>query len=292
MIYVSSGGFPHKTALETAEFFLASGISSVELSGGLPDQGQLANLKLLKNLFNFQVHNYFPPPSTPFVFNLASQDYSISTQSYKHVVTAMQLSVDLNRPVYSFHAGFLVDPKVTELGKTIRGCNVLPREKGLELFLDRVNKLAIVAEKLGVSLLIENNVLSLRNYQEFGCDPFLMTTSEECVYVMENTPSNVNMLVDVAHLKVSANSLLFNPIDFLEECNSWIRAYHLSDNDGTRDSNQMVDEGSWFWNYLRRDLDYYSLEIYGVGVEELLSQIEITTTKLQDSLLDYLPDRK
>ena len=47
MIYVSSGGFPQRTALETAELFLAAGISSVELSGGLPDEGQLENLKAL-----------------------------------------------------------------------------------------------------------------------------------------------------------------------------------------------------------------------------------------------------
>ena len=93
---------------------------------------------------------------------------------------------------------------------------------------------------------------------------------------MQNTPDNVNLLVDVAHLKVSAQTLGFDPEEMFRLCEPWIQAYHLSDNDGTRDSNESIRENSWFWPYLKKNLDYYSLEIYGVAPDLINKQIQIT----------------
>ena len=63
------------------------------------------------------------------------------------------------------------------------------------------------------------------------------------------------MLIDVAHLKVSSNSLNFNPkVTFLEKLDEWIAAYHLSENDGTSDDNEKFREDSWFWPFLKKDL--------------------------------------
>ena len=61
-----------------------------------------------------------------------------------------------------------------------------------------------------------------------------MAKYEECIQVMKSVPNNVKMLVDLAHLKVSSNSLNFDAIEFLSKCDLWISAYHLSDNDGTK----------------------------------------------------------
>lgn len=281
MIYVSTGGHHQIAALEAAKIFMDAGISSIELSGGTPCSTQIKELKSLSKKINFQVHNYFPPPKNPFVFNLASGNIDIYSKSYNHVLNAMQLAVELDRPVYSFHAGFLMDPKVSELGKRIGESKLAPRYDALNLFVDRINNLSQKAKSLGVSLLIENNVLSHMNYEGFGCDPFLMTTAQECIYVMENTPSNVNLLVDVAHLKVSAQSLSFDPVKFLEMTDPWIFGYHLSDNDGTQDSNHPISDSSWFWNYIKKDLDYYALEIYGVTVDDLVIQRNLTALKLK-----------
>ena len=86
------------------------------------------------------------------------------------------------------------------------------------------------------------------------------------------------MLVDLAHLKVSSNSLNFDAIEFLSECDSWISAYHLSDNDGTRDSNEPFSKDSWFWPYLKKDLNYYSIEVYTNDFSVLKKQKIITRT--------------
>ena len=93
---------------------------------------------------------------------------------------------------------------------------------------------------------------------------------------MEKTADNVNLLVDVAHLKVSAQTLGFDPREMFKLCEPWIQAYHLSDNDGTRDSNESIQENSWFWPYLKKNLDYYSLEIYDVRPDQFNEQIQMT----------------
>jgi len=272
LIYISTGGIRDLAAWKTAEQFLEHGITAIELSGGKFDDEQLSHLKAMRSQAALQVHNYFPPSAKPFVFNLASLDEEVAKQGLHHVETAMQWALDLERPVYSFHAGFLLDPFVSELGKKISSRQLFDRTQAMEMFLERVNKLAETARQWGVSLLIENNVLSSNNYKEFAADPFLMTTAEECMIVMQNTPDNVNLLVDVAHLKVTANTLQFDPTKFLQHCHDWIKAYHLSDNEGTSDSNEPVTADSWFWPHLKPHLDYYSMEIYNVSISMLVQQ--------------------
>ncbi len=281
MIFLSTGGVSDQPAWKTSKLFENQGIESIELSGGLPDRNHLEKLKSLSERLTFQIHNYFPPPEEPFVFNLASVDREIGQTSLRHVETAMHWAIELGRPIYSFHGGFLLDPKVNELGKRIGNRGLFNRIDAMHLFLERVNLLANRASELGVELLIENNVLSANNAIEFKDPPFLLLTDDECVELMQQTPNNVNLLIDVAHLKVSARSLNFDKINFLKRCDQWIRAYHLSDNNGRQDSNEPVDNNSWFWPYLKRDLDYYSLEVYNKTPVELAQQYELAKKCLE-----------
>ena len=95
-----------------------------------------------------------------------------------------------------------------------------------------------------------------------------MTTPKESVFIMEKTPNNVCMLLDVAHLKVSARSLGFDRYEMFSACDSWIKGYHFSDNDGKSDSNQRVESDAWFWPYIKRDENYYSLEVYDTNIDD------------------------
>tara|TARA_B100000579_G_C22834954_1_gene858166 strand:- start:1157 stop:2023 length:867 start_codon:yes stop_codon:yes gene_type:complete len=283
MIFVSTGGFLKQKASVASENLLKAGIENIELSGGTHFSNYRQELELLKIKYpsaSFQVHNYFPPPSTPFVFNLASLNEEIASRSLTHVDNSMKLSLLLERPIYSFHAGFLIDPKVTELGKTIKNKTLFDRDTALNKFISRVNLIANKAKEYGISLLIENNVLSSNNLKQFGTDPFLMTTHEECIDVMEKTSNNVNLLIDVAHLKVSAKSLGFSKMEFLEKVNPWIHAYHFSDNDGQRDTNNCIAKDSWFWKYIKLDLNYYSLEVYNESIETILNQVSLVKEKI------------
>ena len=103
-----------------------------------------------------------------------------------------------------------------------------------------------------------------------------MVDHNEAVEIILKTADNVGLLVDLAHLKVSSQSMGFCKYEFLEATNEHTYAYHLSDNDGITDSNLPVRADSWFWNYLRKDLDYYSLEVYRVTNKILQEQVALT----------------
>ena len=128
--------------------------------------------------------------------------------------------------------------------------------------------------------MIENNVLSKNNLDNFEDNPFLMCDETECDEIIKNTPNNVKLLVDVAHLKVSANSLKFNKENFLNHCNEFTGGYHLSDNNGLSDTNQKFDENAWFWDYIKKDKNYYSIEVYNASNEEIKSLYDLTKKKL------------
>lgn len=268
------------TAAEYSNILYEAGIESVELSGGKPSLGVREELLILKRKMNLQIHNYYPPPELPFVFNLASQDIAINSKSINFVKAAMRLAVDIDNPVYSFHAGFLLDPKPEELGQSISGRRLFDRTSGLEHFTNNVLELAYEADKLGVELLVENNVLTSANLKNFGQDPLLCTNPKEINLFMSQMPKNVSLLMDLAHLKVSGQALGFCPVEAHESVRSHIGAYHLSDNDGNVDSNDVIDDSSWFWNILKPDLQFYTLEIYGQTPNNLLKQKILLETKL------------
>lgn len=272
MIYVSTGGERSRTAMETAAQYCRHGIECVELSGGVYTPNYEEDLLKLSRTAHLQVHNYFPPPKVPFVFNLASVDSDISRQSVAHVRNAIRIAVLIGRPVYSFHAGFRINPAVSELGNVLQKRKLLDRKTALNIFGERLTDLAEEARREGVSLLVENNVINPSNFNTYGEDPLLLTHPEEIASFMKQAPANVALLLDVAHLKVSANTLQFDMISAHQKLIKWIKAYHLSDNDGTADTNELVTEKSWFWGYLIRGLDYYSLEVYREPISGLIQQ--------------------
>ena len=284
MIFISTGGQHQKTAAETAMDFYSYGIAGVELSGGAFSATYQTDLLALPQELTLQVHNYFPPPANPFVLNLASNDAAIAEQSMHHVRKAMNLSVLLRNPVYSFHAGFRINPHVSDLGRELGRYSLINRDIALELFGELVATLAEEARREGVILLIENNVLNLANLETYGEDPLLLTHPDEIDGFMARMPSNVGLLLDVAHLKVSANSLEFDLIHAHETLKKWIRGYHLSDNDGTADSNEHVHSDSWFWKVLMPDLDYYSLEVYQTPIYGLVEQYNYVAMMLAKML--------
>lgn len=284
MIFVSTGGRKDLSGADHSILLIDNGFDAIEVSAGRHDEFQLAKLKELRSRALISLHNYFPPPKDGFVFNLASTNKEIADCSIALVEKALHWSSELESKYYSFHAGFLLDLTLNELGKKVTSRQLVDRGLAIQLFLERVNMLAQKAQTLGIELLIENNVLSFSNLSEFKKNPFLLATPEEAVYIMNNTPNNVNLLVDVAHLFVTANSLKFEPRLFFEMCNQWIAGYHLSENDGKSDRNEPIREDSWFWKFLKPGLDIYTLEIYNAEIGLLHDQYNLTKKFLKGAI--------
>ena len=275
MINISTGGQKFNSGYDISLEYIKSGIKHIELSGGKYDNDQLSKLVKLKNEASFQIHNYFPPPEKPFVLNLASLNSDIAKLSIEHIKKGINWAYELESFVYSFHAGFLLDPKINELGRKVSSQKLFNREESTLRFIERLNEIDNYAKTKGVKLLIENNVLSKKNFDQFGCDPFIMANEVDFLKIMKNTSKNVELLIDLAHLKVSANSLGFDPIKFLINTDKWIKAYHLSDNDGTRDSNEPISKNSWFWPYLKKNVSYHTLEVHNKSSQELYEQLNL-----------------
>lgn len=283
MIYVSTGGFRGRAADDVAAELRGAGLEGIELSGGAYSETLLRDLQALRPDVHFQIHNYFPPPADPFVLNLGSLDPVVGERAVAHVEQALQWCVALGADRYSFHAGFLLDPRVDELGRRIPNQSLFDRDECIDVFVSRVSRLADYAEGLGVILMVENNVLSELNAHEFSENPLLMCDPEECQKILGMLPSKVGQLLDVAHLQVSANSLQFDPSKMFDLCNDRIMGYHLSGGDGREDSNQPFHDDAWFWPHLKSDVDYFSIEVYGCRLDQLVQQRNLVQAKLKPS---------
>ena len=97
---------------------------------------------------------------------------------------------------------------------------------------------------------------------------------------MKSTDDNVGLLVDLAHLKVSANTEKFCKFEFLDATAKYTDAYHLSDNNGLADTNDPISANSWFWPYINKNLNYYTLEVYNQTLDIIQDQIRITHSAL------------
>jgi len=128
--------------------------------------------------------------------------------------------------------------------------------------------------KKKVEILIENNVIGNSNFKKFNLNPFLMTNLEDTRLIMENTPKNVNLLLDLGHLKVSSNILKFDKFEMLEECKKWTKAYHLSENNGFEDQNLKIKKNSWFLKRMKK-VKFYSLEVYSDNFNIIHQQINL-----------------
>ena len=141
----------------------------------------------------------------------------------------------------------------------------------MKLFLNRVNLLAEEAKKNNVKILIENNVITKENYKRFNRDPLLLTHPKEIIDFFKKCHKNVGLLLDVGHLKVSAKTYGFNLFKAHEMLKPYIEGYHLSDNDGLKDSNREFTKNSWFYNGLKKDVKYISIEVYSKNLKKLRS---------------------
>jgi|TARA_B110000211_G_C14038909_1_gene535863 sugar phosphate isomerase/epimerase len=239
-IYVSSSCVRGKTVSETVRILAKQGLKNIELSGGhLYQENIFENLIELREQYdlNYSVHNYFPPPKDNFVLNIASCDDLIFKKTMEFYENTISLCKNLNIKKYGMHGGFLIDPKPKELGKALDINTLYSKENSLKKMIQGYNSLKKKAENK-TKLYFENNVISKKNLDKFKDNPFLLTNKKS--YLELKKSLDINLLLDLAHLKVSCNSLNLN---FYEEANFLIKEtdyIHLSGNQGEEDSNESI----------------------------------------------------
>ena len=278
-IFISTGGFK-SPAYKTIDLFFKSGIKNIELSGGQYDKKNFKEIIKFNKYLNLRIHNYFPPPKFSFVLNAASANDLILNKSIKHIMNSIDLASKINSKYYSFHAGFLLDPKVDRLGKEFNISKLQNREKCLSNFKKNVTKISNYARSKNIIILIENNVVTKKNFKIFGQNPFLLSHPKEILSFFSNAPKNVKFLMDVGHLNVSSMTEGFSKIEALKKLNKYTKCYHLSENDSYNDNNKPFSKKSWFIKYLKKNLDYYTIEVYSDSTSVLKNQIKILNSVL------------
>jgi sugar phosphate isomerase/epimerase len=265
MIYISSFSVKNKMMKDIIEIFIKNGIKNIELSGGTDWYKDIYNdIFTLKKKFslNLLIHNYFPPPKEHFVLNLASYDNKIWSKTLEHYRNSIKLAIDLGCPVYGLHAGFFVDPAINEIGKTFEVYKPFEKETSVKKFIEGYN---ILNNLFGntIRLYIENNVISENNFLNYGINPFMLTCFDE--YDELKKQLDFNLLLDLGHLMVSANTL---KLDFYHEIGKLINKtdyIHFSGNDFKEDQNIIPGKDSFIYKLLKAnyaETHFITLEVY------------------------------
>jgi sugar phosphate isomerase/epimerase len=288
--YVSTGAFHARSLPAIIDEAEALGLSHLELSSGCDPLPHFETFipRLIESSLSFCIHNYFPAPAEPFVLNLGSLDVDVLDRSRKHVARSLELTAMLGGNYYSVHSAFALEltpdllGRATAQSRAARRTGLLDRNAVRETFVASLQLLSEEAARSGLWLLVENNVLSARYYRAERNNPYLMVTADEIVSVLaEAGAPNLGLLLDVAHVRVSARALGFNCAEFMERVGPWTRAFHISENDGLEDQNHAVTAESWFWPYLAAFADRdVVLEVYGLNQSEILSQCALIHRKL------------
>ena len=124
-------------------------------------------------------------------------------------------------------------------------------------------------KKNNVKLLIENNVINKKNFKTFKGNPLLLTNPTDIINFYKKLPRSIGFLLDVGHLKVSSVSENFDLKDGIIKLNKITNGYHLSDNNGLEDQNKNFTMNAWFIKYLKKNLNYYTLEIYKTNLNKI-----------------------
>ncbi|MEO0445089.1 MAG: TIM barrel protein [Verrucomicrobiota bacterium] len=291
MIYCSSGAFGDaRTVPEVLEQARRGGVRGIELASGLrsgvPDLA--AFLESISDDFEFLVHNYFPAPAEPFVLNLASALEEERQSAVEFCREAMRLCQVVGAPFYSVHAGYVQHLHPRDLGRPDRqqaGTQWADFDAALERFRKSIDQLLATAEELDLSLLIENNVHAVpMGGEDRVCSHLLLAEPDSMVAFFGECPNpRCGLLLDVAHWRVSATHLDFDPVEEMRRVAPFVRALHLSENDGEIDSNEICLVDSWFWEPLRMNglLGKFPLvlESYRLPQDILRNQLRLIETQ-------------
>lgn len=275
--YVSTGAFKSNKLREILSGAEDAGIFEIELAPGMDYSQEVTKIiEGRSERFSFLLHNYFPTPTEGFALNLASDDVDTIKKSLYMCKANIDLSKKINAAHYSIHCGYCFRTDGRHLGNdTQTRADRIPIERAKEIFVENIQIVSDYAEAAGVRILLENNVVA-----EFAAgekELFLGTTAPDlCELIELINRDNVGILLDLAHAKVSSESLQFDVNKMIETLKDKVLEVHVSDNDGRRDLNLPLTKDSDIlrWIHLLKDKTI-TLEAYNLSSNRIKEQIEL-----------------
>jgi len=231
--------------------------------------------KLREYNFNFIAHGYFPPPKTPFNFNLASQKKSILEKSIKLVKKAVNVCVDINAPIFTFHAGFTVDPK--KLGIKFSREGIVDRDVAIKTFIMASHEVLDYAKSRGVKLGMELNVVQKFNLDNGENKLLLFADYDETkMFLKEFNKSQIGLLLDLGHTSVTSHWLKFDKNKFVQKIKKSVVVVHASNNNGLKDQHKQLTKNCWQTSKLKDFKNIpITLETMNLNIEQIKKNIQI-----------------
>ncbi len=248
MIYASTSCLKNPSnVIRVLEEYEKEGIENVEL-GSVHSNFDISELKRFD--FNFLIHNYFPPPKNPFNFNLASQNPTIRNKSINLAKKAIDLCQKINSPIYTFHAGFTVDPE--KLGSKFSRKNIVNRETAISTYIESLGDIIEYSKKNSVKIAMEPNVVQKFNLIKNKNKLSLFADIDELKYLYKFiNKKDLGLLLDLGHTNVTATWLNFNRDEFVDFCKNKTLAVHISNNDGKKDQHKALTKDCWHLSKLK-----------------------------------------
>jgi len=240
------------------------------------------DIKILKKFdFNYLIHNYFPPPKIPFNFNLASKNNLIRQKSLKLAIKAIDLCCDIESPLYTFHAGFTVDPP--KLGKQLPRINISDRDDAIKIFVDEVKKIVDYANSRGIKVAMEPNVVQKFNLIEKKNDLCLFAEYQEIEKLFKILrKTSLGLLIDLGHIAVTSHWLKFDKDEFVEKCRKHTYAIHISNNNGFQDQHKGLTQKCWPISKLKKVKNIpIILETMNLSIPKIQQNIQLVQNSIK-----------
>ena len=278
MIYTSTSCLKYPAnVINVLEKYEKANIENVEL-GSVHTFFDVKKLKQFN--LNFIIHGYFPPPETKLIFNLASQNKIIKKRSIKLAKDAINLCCDIESPLYTFHAGFTVDPK--KLGVKFAQNKIIKKEISMEVFIESVIDIIDYAKKYGIKIAVEPNVVEEFNLTNSENKLLLLADIDEIKYFSKIfKKKDVGILLDLGHTAVTSHWLNFNKNEFVKTCLDNTVAVHVSNNNGKKDQHKSLTKKCWQTSQLKlfKNLPI-TLETMNLNLTQIKNNIKIAQTSL------------
>lgn len=231
--------------------------------------------------FNYLVHNYFPIPKDNFVLNLASTDKEIVKRSIQHVFEAIDFCEVTGSLLYTFHPGFLSDPKGPNISSQNYDFQWNDSSVGVannyknafETMLSSIDKCVKYASQKKVRIAIETEG-SFKKHEHL-----LMQRPEEFERLFKYfNPEDLGINLNIGHIKLAMNYFKFPLNPFLDLIGEYLIAMELSHNNGLEDEHLPLIENEWYWATILdpRFKDAYKiLEFRNISIQGIKDNINL-----------------
>ncbi|TAJ51870.1 MAG: hypothetical protein EPO58_12245 [Chitinophagaceae bacterium] len=283
-LFVSTTFFKDGTAIETAlDTCKINGIKNLELGSNHQYSSDFKSIiTSLSPDLTYLVHNYFPIPKESFVLNLASTDEHIIQRSLEHVHTAIDFCEETGALLYTFHPGFLTDPKGSNQNRDnydFQWDDAAGKQYDVayETMLESIETCVEYAAKKKIRIAIETEGSYNKHHH------LLMQKPAEYEKLFKYfSPADLGINLNIGHLKLATEVFGFTAEAFTNLIGHYIVAMELSHNNGLTDQHLPLAVDAWYWPIILQPQfknAYKILEFRDTSVERVQANIDLYKSK-------------